>query len=151
MYFCKTFFIAEKVQSNIRELEGALIRVVAYSDLMSRPINKTLAHEALKNFIQESEKRITIKFIQEVVADHFNLRIADLSVKKRTKNIVYPRQIAMFLSRELTDYSLPEIGNQFGGRDHTTVLHACDKMRTGSGKDVHLKETLSQLKKKIAG
>lgn len=146
-----TCFIAEKVQSNIRELEGALNRVVAYSHFISRSITDALAHEALKNFIQETEKKITIGVIQRKVAEHFNLKQAELIAKRRTKNVVLPRQMAMFLARELTSFSLPEIGDQFGGRDHSTVLYACDKIRTAVEKDGDIQKLLAQLRKVIQG
>jgi chromosomal replication initiator protein len=145
-----TCFIAEKVQSNIRELEGALNRVIAYSHFAGRPISDTLAHEALKNFIQESERKITIHIIQKRVADHFNLKTSDLTAKRRTKNIVLPRQIAMYLCRTLTEHSLPEIGSQFGGRDHSTVLHACEKVRICLEKDGDFRLVLSQIQKNLA-
>ena len=145
-----TNFIAEKVMSNIRELEGALNRVVAYSHFITKPITLELAHEALKNFIQEAERKITIPLIQKKVADRFNIKVSELTAKRRTKNIVLPRQIAMFLARELTGYSLPEIGHQFGGRDHTTVLHSCEKIRQAVDKDVHLRDLLTQVRKDIS-
>ena len=144
-----TNFIAEKVQSNIRELEGALNRVVAYSHFISRPITLELAQEVLKNYIREAERKVTIPYIQKVVAERFSLRIPDLIAKRRTKNIVLPRQVAMFLARELTGFSLPEIGEQFGGRDHTTVLHACAKIRNTVDKDPGLREIVSQIRRGI--
>lgn len=122
-------YIANQIDTNIRELEGALIRVVAYSSLINNDINVDLAAEALKDIVPSSKpKVITIKDIQMVVADHFNVKLEDFSAKKRTKSIAFPRQIAMYLSRELTDYSLPKIGEEFGGRDHTTVIHAHEKI-----------------------
>ena len=145
-----TFFIAEKVHSNIRELEGALNRVVAYSHFTGSAISDSLVREALKNFIQESERKISIHLIQKRVAEHFNIRVSDLTAKTRTKNIVLPRQVAMFLSRELTTFSLPEIGHQFGGRDHSTVLHSCAKIRIAVDKDVDLKGLISQIRKNVS-
>ncbi len=122
-------YIATKIKSNIRELEGALIRIVAYSSLTNRPITVELASEALKDIISNKQnKNITIDVIQDVVAGYFNLRIEDLKSQRRTRNVAYPRQIAMYLSRKLTDMSLPKIGEEFGGRDHTTVMHACSKI-----------------------
>lgn len=122
-------YIANQIDSNIRELEGALIRVVAYSSLVSKDINADLAAEALKDIIPSSKpKIITILDIQKTVGEQFNIKLEDFSAKKRTKSIAYPRQIAMYLSRELTDFSLPKIGEEFGGRDHTTVIHAYDKI-----------------------
>lgn len=132
------YFLAEKIQSNIRELEGALIRVVAYVTLIGKEITLDLAKEVLKDMIIEEEKKVTIDAIQKKVADHFNIGVSDMKVKKRTRAIAYPRQVAMYLCRRLTDHSLPEIGEHFGGRDHTTVIHACDKIKSDitAGKSV---------------
>ena len=122
-------YIATKIKSNIRELEGALIRIVAYSSLTNKEITVDLASEALKDIISKKQgKNITISIIQDIVASYFNLRIEDLKSQRRTRNIAYPRQIAMYLSRKLTDMSLPKIGEEFGGRDHTTVIHAYEKI-----------------------
>lgn len=122
------YFLAEKVKTNIRELEGALIRVVAYSKLIGKDVSVDLAKEVLKDMIIEGEKKITIDLIQKKVSDYFDIKLSDMRAKKRSKAIAYPRQVAMYLARQLTDYSLPEIGDQFGGRDHTTVMHACGKV-----------------------
>ncbi|MDU1845593.1 chromosomal replication initiator protein DnaA [Niallia alba] len=122
-------YIANQIDTNIRELEGALIRVVAYSSLINKDINADLAAEALKDIVPSSKPRvITIHDIQKVVGEHFNIKLDDFKAKKRTKSIAFPRQIAMYLSRELTDFSLPKIGEEFGGRDHTTVIHAHEKI-----------------------
>ncbi|WP_213083738.1 chromosomal replication initiator protein DnaA [Niallia nealsonii] len=122
-------YIANQIDTNIRELEGALIRVVAYSSLINKDINADLAAEALKDIVPTSKPRvITIHDIQKVVGEHFNIKLEDFKAKKRTKSIAFPRQIAMYLSRELTDFSLPKIGEEFGGRDHTTVIHAHEKI-----------------------
>ncbi|MCK5451600.1 MAG: chromosomal replication initiator protein DnaA [Candidatus Omnitrophica bacterium] len=122
------YFLAEHVKTNIREMEGALIRVVAYAELTGKKMTVALAKEVLGEMISAEEKKITIKLIQQVVSGFFNITEEDMKTKKRTRAIAYPRQIAMFLSRGLTDHSLPDIGRFFGGRDHTTVLHACDKI-----------------------
>ncbi len=122
------YFLAEKVKTNIRELEGALIRVVAYSKLIGKEVSVDLAKEVLKDMIIEGEKKVTIDLIQKKVSDYFDIKLSDMRAKKRSKAIAYPRQIAMYLARQLTDFSLPEIGDQFGGRDHTTVIHACEKI-----------------------
>lgn len=122
------YFLAEKVKTNIRELEGALIRVVAYSKLIGKDASVDLAKEVLKDMIIEGEKKITIDLIQKKVSEYFDIKLSDMRAKKRSKAIAYPRQVAMYLARQLTDYSLPEIGDQFGGRDHTTVIHACTKV-----------------------
>lgn len=122
-------YIANQINTNIRELEGALIRVVAYSSLVNEDIDATLAAEALKDIIPSNKpKTITVEGIQEVVSRKYNIKMQDFAAKKRTKSIAFPRQIAMYLSRELTDLSLPKIGDEFGGRDHTTVIHAHDKI-----------------------
>ncbi len=146
-----TNFIAEIVHSNIRELEGALMRVVAYAELTNLPVTLDLAQEVLKRVVQESEKKITLDFIQKKVSDYFSLRLTELMAKRRSKNIVLPRQIAMFLSRELTNHSLPEIGQSFGGRDHTTVMHACEKIRTDIEKDMSLKDMVNRIRQNISG
>lgn len=122
------YFLAEKIKTNIRELEGALIRVVAYAKLIGRDVSVDLVKEVLKDMLIEGEKKVTIDLIQKRVSDYFDIKLSDMRAKKRSKTIAYPRQIAMYLARQLTDYSLPEIGDQFGGRDHTTVIHACDKV-----------------------
>jgi chromosomal replication initiator protein len=122
-------FIASRVSTNIRELEGALTRVVAFCSLTGRPMNEDVAQGVLKDvFPQGDLPQVTIERIQETVSDRFGLSLAELCGDKRSQNIVYPRQVAMYLSRELTDSSLPKIGKQFGGRDHTTVIHATSKI-----------------------
>lgn len=138
------FFIADKVRLNIRELEGALIRVVAYSSLTNEKITLDLTQSVLKDMLLE-EKKVSIDTIQKKVASYFDLRILDLKAKKRSRAIVYPRQIAMYLARSLTDFSLPEIGEYFGGRDHTTVLHAYEKIGNDLRRDPKLKEFLDKL------
>lgn len=123
-------FIASNIKSNIRELEGALLRVVAYGNLNQQEINMELAKEALKEILSGNQtKNITIPNIQKVVARFYNLKVEDFKSRRRTRNVAFPRQIAMYLSRELTEASLPSIGQEFGGRDHTTVIHACDKIK----------------------
>ncbi len=144
-----TVFIAEKIKSNIRELEGALIRVAAYAKLMGTEITLNLVKDILKDVLIESEKKITIELIQKKVAQYFDIRLSDMKAKRRTKAIAYPRQIAMFLSRELTDYSLPEIGEHFGGRDHSTVLHACEKIQKNMSENAGSKELIKNLKENI--
>jgi chromosomal replication initiator protein len=142
------FFIADKVKLNIRELEGALIRVVAYSSLTNEKISLDLTHSVLKDMLLE-EKNISIDDIQKKVAAYFDLRILDLKSKKRNRAVVYPRQIAMYLARSLTDFSLPEIGEYFGGRDHTTVLHAYDKIRKLLNRDSKLQGLMERLTTEI--
>lgn len=143
-------YIADHIQSNIRELEGALVRVMAYSSLNHSPITTELASEALKDILPaQKPKPISIDLIQKIVAEYYNLRIDDFKTKKRTRSVAFPRQIAMYLSRELTDNSLPKIGDEFGGRDHTTVMHAHEKITTDLEKDTALQLTLQELKKAI--
>ena len=122
-------FIASRVSTNIRELEGALTRVVAFCSLTGRPMTEDLAQDVLKDvFPQGDLPQVTIERIQEIISDRFGLSLDELCGDRRSQNIVYPRQVAMYLSRELTDSSLPKIGKQFGGRDHTTVIHATSKI-----------------------
>ncbi|NUJ33039.1 chromosomal replication initiator protein DnaA, partial [Pseudoalteromonas sp. 2103] len=122
-------YIANQIDTNIRELEGALIRVVAYSSLVNKDIDASLAADALKDIIPSNKpKVVTILGIQEAVGEKYNVKLEDFAAKKRTKSIAFPRQIAMYLSREMTDFSLPKIGEEFGGRDHTTVIHAHEKI-----------------------
>lgn len=121
-------FIASKIKSNIRELEGSLVRLTALSSLKGEPISLSLAQEALRNIIEEEERAVTIETIQKVVADHFNMRVADLKSKSNARNIAVPRQIAMYLCKSLTKASLPEIGREFAGKHHTTVLHSINKI-----------------------
>lgn len=143
-------YIATKIKANIRELEGALIRIVAYSSLTNRPITVDLASEALKDIISNKQnKSVTIDVIQDVVAGYFNLRVEDLKSQRRTRNISYPRQIAMYLSRKLTDMSLPKIGEEFGGRDHTTVIHAYEKISDALNTDESLQHTVNDITKKL--
>ncbi|MCG1049867.1 chromosomal replication initiator protein DnaA [Staphylococcus epidermidis] len=143
-------YIANQIQSNIRELEGALTRLLAYSKLQGKPITTELTAEALKDIIQSPKsKKITIQDIQKVVGQYYNVRIEDFSAKKRTKSIAYPRQIAMYLSRELTDFSLPKIGEEFGGRDHTTVIHAHEKIANDIKSDPTFKQEVENLEKEI--
>ncbi len=121
-------YIAKNIQSNIRNLEGALIRIIAYSSLYSKDVDLELAQEALKTLVSSNSKIITIKDVQEKVADYFSISVEELNSKIKSKNIAYPRQIAMYISRNLTDQSLPQIGRFFGGRDHSTVVHAYNKI-----------------------
>ena len=122
------FFVAKRIRSNVRELEGALRRVIANSRFTGRPINLDFAKEALRDLLALQERLVSIENIQKTVADYFKLRVADLLSKKRSRSIARPRQLAMALAKELTNHSLPEIGDAFGGRDHTTVLHACRRI-----------------------
>lgn len=143
-------YIANQIDSNIRELEGALIRVVAYSSLINKDINADLAAEALKDIIPGSKpKIITVQEIQRVVGEHYNIKLEDFKAKKRTKTVAFPRQIAMYLSRELTDLSLPKIGEEFGGRDHTTVIHAHEKISNLLKTDTQLQRQLKDIQEEL--
>ncbi|WP_077620115.1 chromosomal replication initiator protein DnaA [Bacillus sinesaloumensis] len=145
-------YIANQINTNIRELEGALIRIVAYSSLINKDINADLAAEALKDIIPSSRpKVITIFEIQKVVGQHYSVKLEDFKAKKRTKSIAYPRQIAMYLSRELTDSSLPKIGEEFGGRDHTTVIHAHEKITNLLKTDTQLQKQISEIITQLKG
>src|SRR3989338_642567 len=146
-----TAFIAERIHSNIRELEGALIRVVAYSSLVGQPISLALAHEVLKDMVLEEAKRVSLDVIQERVAEYFDIRLADMKAKRRTKQIAYPRQIAMYLARQLTDASLPAIGEGFGGRDHSTVLYACGKIEGMIKTQPEVRGVVERLTKTLRG
>jgi len=139
-------YIANKIQSNIRELEGALIRVVAYSSLTGKEVVPELVQEALKDILPaHKSKEISIELIQQAIADHFHIKMEDFRAKKRTRSIAYPRQIAMYLARELTDASLPKIGEEFGGRDHTTVLHAYEKISQERNQDENLNRLITDI------
>ncbi|MBZ5752282.1 MULTISPECIES: chromosomal replication initiator protein DnaA [Metabacillus] len=145
-------YIANQIDTNIRELEGALIRVVAYSSLINHDMNADLAAEALKNIIPNSKpKIISISEIQRVVGQEFQIKLEDFKAKKRTKSVAFPRQIAMYLSRELTDSSLPKIGEEFGGRDHTTVIHAHEKISKLLQNDELLQRQLKEITEILKG
>ena len=138
-------FIARSIKSNIRELEGALIRLIAYSSLTGAEINQPTAQQVLKNIIETQEKKITIEQIQKRVSEHFGMRAQDLKIRSNSKVIAFPRQIAMFLVKQLTTASLPEIGKQFGGKHHTTVLHSINKIETLRQRDKDLNRTINRL------
>lgn len=139
------FFIGKRIRSNIRELEGALRRVIANSQFTGKPITLDFAKEALKDLIALQDRMINLENIQKTVAEYFKIRVADLMSSKRTRTITRPRQIAMALAKELTNHSLPEIGQMFGGRDHTTVLHACRKVQELKESDSKFAEDYSNL------
>ncbi|MFH1191715.1 MAG: chromosomal replication initiator protein DnaA [Candidatus Omnitrophota bacterium] len=139
------FFIAQLIKTNIRELEGALIRTIAYSLLEEAPVTLHLAKEVLKDLLREPTKLITIDFIQRCVVEEFGITLQDLKTKRRNKQVVFPRQIAMYLSRELTELSLPEIGELFGGKDHTTVLHSYKKIKESINNNPKLKERIDKV------
>ena len=139
------FFIAKRVRSNVRELEGALRRVHATAMFTGRPITMEFCKEALRDLLSSQEKQVSIENIQKTVADYYKLKIPDLLSKSRTRSLARPRQIAMALAKQLTRHSLPEIGSAFGGRDHTTVLHACRKIAELQAADSRLREDYANL------
>ncbi|MGH9717491.1 MAG: chromosomal replication initiator protein DnaA [Candidatus Acidiferrales bacterium] len=138
-------FIARSIKSNVRELEGALIRLMAYASLTGAAFNLATAQQVLKNIIEIQEKKISIEQIQKRVGEHFGLRAQDLKVRSNSKTIAFPRQVAMFLVKQLTSASLPEIGKQFGGKHHTTVLHSVNKIEALRQVDKELNKTINRL------
>jgi chromosomal replication initiator protein len=145
------FFIAKNVRANVRELEGALRKVLAYSRFSQKDININLAREALKDLLSIQNRQISVENIQKTVADFYKIKVADMYSKKRPASIARPRQIAMYLAKELTQKSLPEIGELFGGRDHTTVLHAVRKITAERGKNTELNQQLHVLEQTLKG
>ncbi len=143
------FYLASQIDSNIRMLEGCLIRIGAFSSLTHTPINLTLAKEVLKNIIHPKEEFISIEMVQKVVANYFNIKLTDFKLKRKHKGLVLPRQIAMYLSRKLTSSSLIEIGEKFGGKDHSTVLHSIKKIEERISNDPSFKEMIEQLQSRI--
>ncbi len=139
------YFLAKRIRSNVRELEGALKRLIAYASFKGASITIDITKEALKDLLAVQEKQITIDNIQKTTAEYFNIRVSDLHSKSRSRSITRPRQIAMALSKELTNHSLPEIGESFGGRDHTTVLHACKKVDELRKSDNRFEEDFNNL------
>jgi chromosomal replication initiator protein len=145
------FFIAKRIRSNVRELEGALRRVIANARFTGRTITLEFAKEALKDLLTLQARLVTIENIQKTVADYFKVRVADLLSQRRNRSIARPRQIAMALAKELTSYSLPEIGDAFGGRDHTTVMHACKRIRELHDLEQKMREDYSNLLRTLTG
>jgi chromosomal replication initiator protein len=145
------FFIAQRIRSNVRELEGALRRVIATAHFTGRPITLEFAKEALRDLLALQDKLVTIENIQKTVAEYFKIRIGDLLSKRRSRSIARPRQIAMALAKELTRHSLPEIGDAFGGRDHTTVLHACRRVKALRETETRVDEDYKNLFRTLTG
>ncbi|MGA2776029.1 MAG: chromosomal replication initiator protein DnaA [Steroidobacteraceae bacterium] len=145
------FFIAKRIRSNVRELEGALRRVVATSHFTGRAITLEFAKDALRDLLALQEKLVTVENIQKTVAEYYKIRIADLLSKRRSRSIARPRQVAMALAKELTNHSLPEIGDAFGGRDHTTVLHACRRIKELRESERRIGEDYMNLLRTLAG
>ena len=139
------FFIAKRLRSNVRELEGALNRVIANSNFMGVEITIDFVREALRDLLALQDKLVTIENIQKTVAEYYKIKISDILSARRSRSVARPRQIAMALAKELTNHSLPEIGNRFGGRDHTTVLHACRKIEQLKEENHDIKEDYKNL------
>jgi chromosomal replication initiator protein len=145
------FFIAKRIRSNVRELEGALRRVIANSRVTERAINLDFAKEALRDLLAVQARLVSIENIQKTVADYFKIRVADLLSKRRSRSIARPRQVAMALAKELTNHSLPEIGDAFGGRDHTTVLHGCRRIEALRSTDKRIDDDYLNLLRTLTG
>jgi chromosomal replication initiator protein len=145
------FFIAKRIRSNVRELEGALKRVIANSRFTGQPITVDFTKEALRDLLNLQARLVTLENIQKTVADYYKLRVADMISQRRSRSVARPRQIAMCLAKDLTQHSLPEIGDAFGGRDHTTVLHACRKVRELVESDSRTREDYSNLLRTLNG
>ena len=145
------FFVAKNVRSNVRELEGALRKILAYSRFNQKEISIQLAREALRDLLSIQNRQISVENIQKTVADYYKIKVADMYSKKRPDSIARPRQIAMYLAKELTQKSLPEIGELFGGRDHTTVLHAVRKISAERQQLTELNQQLHVLEQTLKG
>jgi chromosomal replication initiator protein len=144
-------FLAHKITSNVRELEGALNRIVAHADLVGRPVTIETTQDLLKDLLRANDRRVTIDEIQRKVAEHFNMRVSDMHSERRARAVARPRQVAMFLAKNLTSRSLPEIGKKFGGRDHTTVMHAVKKVEELMASDHGFAEDIELLRRTLAG
>src|SRR5579862_740386 len=144
-------YVAQNIRSNVRELEGALIRLVAHSSLIGAEITLPYAQQVLKNFIDSQARKVTIESIQKMVAEQFGLRLVEIKAKDNSRAIVYPRQIAMYLAKQMTEASLPEIGRQFGGKHHTTVLHSVEKIEELRKNDKDLNRLLNKLIEQLGG
>lgn len=146
-----SYFLASKIKSNIRDLEACMIRLGAHSSLTGKTITVDMAKEVLKDLIQEEEKALTVDYVQKQVCEYYGLKVQDIKAKKRTRDIAFPRQIAMYLSKALTESSLSEIGKNFGGKDHSTVIHACKLIEERRQKDPEFDKKIDYLTKKIKG
>jgi len=143
------FFVAKRIQSNVRELEGVLRRLIAHAQFTNRPVTMDLTQEALRDLLAMQERMVSIENIQKMVAEYYKIRVSDLHSKSRSRSVTRPRQLAMALSKSLTSHSLPEIGDAFGGRDHTTVLHACRKIEELKETDNRIREDYHNLLRTI--
>jgi chromosomal replication initiator protein len=144
-------FLARRVTSNIRELEGALTRVIAHVTLVGREVTLETTQEVLRDLLRANERRVTIEEIQKQVAGHFNVRVSDMHSDRRSRVVARPRQVAMYLAKQLTQRSLPEIGRKFGGRDHTTVMHAVRRVEELRGSDPSFSEDIELLRRVLEG
>lgn len=144
-------FVAQRITSNVRELEGALNRIAAQAQLNGRTVTVDVAQDALRDLLRASDRRVSIEEIQKHVAEHFNIRLADMSSPRRARSVARPRQVAMYLAKHLTSRSLPEIGRKFGGRDHTTVMHAIRKIEELSGADTTMAEDIRLIRRTLEG
>ena len=144
-------FLAHRITSNVRELEGALNRIVAYASLVGRPVTMESAQEVLHDLLRANDRRVTIEEIQKRVAEHFNIKLSEMSSARRSRAVARPRQVAMYLAKQLTQRSLPEIGRKFGGRDHTTVMHAVRKVDELRGADAAFAEDVELLRRMLEG
>ncbi len=142
--------IAESVKSNIRELEGSLVRLLVHASVYKKDVNVEMAHDVLKDFVKSTIKKTSISLIQKIVSQHYRVPVESMRSKVRTARIAFPRQVAIYLAREMTQASLAQIGQRFGGRDHTTVIHACQKISVLVERDVSLRSTLNQLRKELS-
>ena len=144
-------FLAHRITSNVRELEGAMNRIVHQASLVHRPVSIEMAQEVLRDLLRANDRRVTIEEIQKATVEHYGIRMADMTSSRRSRAIARPRQVAMFLAKQLTTRSLPEIGKKFGNRDHTTVMHAVRQIETLSKEDPQLGDDLEQLKRRLQG
>ena len=144
-----TQFIANHVKANIRELEGSMLRVIAYASMTSQPVTLKLVQDILKDTFAREVRKISIDLIQRITAEHYNCKFSDMKSKRRTKQVAFPRQVAMYLSRELTSHSLSEIGAEFGGKDHTTIIHAYEKIDELLHQNILLQDEIDLLKARI--
>jgi len=142
-------FLAHKISSNVRELEGALIRIVAHSTLVGRPITLESTQEVLHDLLRANNRRVTIEDIQKQVAEYYNIKVSEMSSARRAQMVARPRQVAMYLAKQLTQRSLPEIGRKFGNRDHTTVMHAVRKIDQLSQSDAGFAEDVELLRRML--
>jgi chromosomal replication initiator protein len=142
-------FLAHKITSNVRELEGALNRLVAHAALFNRPLTLETSQEVLRDILRAQDRRVTIEEIQKKVAEHWNIRLTDMSSARRARAVARPRQVAMYLAKQLTSRSLPEIGRKFGNRDHTTVMHAVARINELMGRDTAFAEDVELLRRML--